>query len=165
MRSEFQNAAGEFLPSAWDNRHIFTLTGGKIFKKNWELGVRYRYVGGAPTTPFDANLTLRRDIWDINQRPILDFANLNTQRGGPTQQLDIRIDKKWDFENWAFNFYIDVQNLLNQQTVLNPFLVAEIDPATGAPIVDPNDPTRYKADEISNTAGTRLPTIGIIIDF
>lgn len=165
VRSEFQNAAGEFLPSAWDNRHIFTLTGGKIFKKNWELGVRYRYVGGAPTTPFDANLTLRRDIWDINQRPILDFANLNTQRGGPTQQLDIRIDKKWDFENWAFNFYIDVQNLLNQQTVLNPFLVAEIDPATGAPIVDPNDPTRYKADEISNTAGTRLPTIGIIIDF
>lgn len=165
VRSEFQNAVGEFIPSAWDNRNIFTLTGGKIFKKNWELGVRYRYVGGAPITPYDPTLTLTRTVWDVQQRPVFDFANLNTQRGGPTQQLDIRIDKKWNFEKWAFNFYVDVQNLLNQQTVLNPFIVAKIDPATGAPIVDPNDPTRYLADQIPNTAGTRLPTIGIIIDF
>lgn len=165
VRSEFQNATGEFIPSAWDNRNIFTLTGGKIFKKNWELGVRYRYVGGAPVTPFDPALTLTRTVWDVQQRPVFDFANLNSQRGGPTQQLDIRIDKKWNFEKWAFNFYVDVQNLLNQQTVLNPFIVAKIDPATGAPVVDPNDPTRYLADQIPNTAGTRLPTIGIIIDF
>lgn len=165
VRSEFQNAVGEFIPSAWDNRNIFTLTGGKIFKKNWELGVRYRYVGGAPITPYDPTLTLTRTVWDVQQRPVFDFANLNTQRGGPTQQLDIRIDKKWNFEKWAFNFYVDVQNLLNQQTVLNPFIVAKIDPATGAPIVDPNDPTRYLADQIPNTAGTRLPTIGIIVDF
>ncbi|MBA4303223.1 MAG: ferric aerobactin receptor [Sphingobacteriaceae bacterium] len=165
VRSEFQNAAGEFIPSAWDNRNIFTLTGGKIFKKNWELGVRYRYVGGAPITPYDPAITLTRSVWDVQQRPVFDFANLNTQRGGPTQQLDIRIDKKWNFEKWAFNFYVDVQNLLNQQTVLNPFIVAKIDPATGAPIVDPNDPTRYLADQIPNTAGTRLPTIGIIVDF
>lgn len=165
VRSEFQDAAGEFIPSAWDNRNIFTLTGGKIFKKNWELGVRYRYVGGAPITPYDPTLTLTRAVWDVQQRPVFDFANLNTQRGGPTQQLDIRVDKKWNFEKWAFNFYVDVQNLLNQQTVLNPFIVAKIDPVTGAPLVDPNDPTRYQADEIPNTAGTRLPTIGIIIDF
>lgn len=165
VRSEFQNAAGEFIPSAWDNRNIFTLTGGKIFKKNWELGVRYRYVGGAPITPYDPAITLTRSVWDVQQRPVFDFANLNTQRGGPTQQLDIRIDKKWNFEKWAFNVYVDVQNLLNQQTVLNPFIVAKIDPTTGAPIVDPNDPTRYLADQIPNTAGTRLPTIGIIVDF
>jgi hypothetical protein len=165
VRSEFQNGTGEFIPSAWDNRNIFTLTGGKIFKKNWELGVRYRYVGGAPVTPFNEALTLTRTVWDVQQRPILDFGNLNTLRGGPTQQLDIRIDKKWNFEKWAFNFYIDVQNLLNQQSTALDFIVAQIDPATGQPVVDPNDPTRYLGDRIPNQAGTRLPTIGIIIDF
>jgi hypothetical protein len=127
--------------------------------------VRYRYVGGAPVTPFNEALTLTRTVWDVQQRPILDFGNLNTLRGGPTQQLDIRIDKKWNFEKWAFNFYIDVQNLLNQQSTALDFIVAQIDPATGQPVVDPNDPTRYLGDRIPNQAGTRLPTIGIIIDF
>jgi hypothetical protein len=63
------------------------------------------------------------------------------------------------------NFYVDVQNLLNQQTVAPDFIVAKIDPSTGAPIVDPNDPTRYLADRLPNRAGQRLPTIGIIVDF
>ncbi|MFN3529524.1 MAG: TonB-dependent receptor [Bacteroidia bacterium] len=165
VRSEFQNAVGEFIPSAWDNRHIFTLTGGKIIKGDWELGVRYRFVGGAPTTPFDEQLTLRQDVWDLNQRPIFDFMALNSIRAGNTQQLDLRIDKKWNFEKWAFNFYVDVQNLLNQQTVGPDFIVARIDPATGQPIADPNDPSRYLADRIPNRVGQRLPTIGIIVDF
>lgn len=165
VRSEFQNAQGEFIPSAWDNRNIFTLTGGKIFKNNWEVGVRYRYVGGAPTTPANEALTLNRAVWDLNQRPIPDFAALNTLRASTTQQLDIRVDKKWNYEKWALNLYLDVQNLLNQQTVSPDFIVAKIDPATGAPIVDPNDPTRYLADRLPNRVGQRLPTIGIIIDF
>lgn len=164
VRSEFQNATGQYISSAWDNRHILTLTGGKIFKNNWEIGVRYRYVGGGPATPF-SDLTLRRDVWDQNNRGILDFQRLNSLRNGATQQLDIRIDKKWSFDRWALNFYIDVQNLLNQVTTLQPQLVAQLDPATGAPIVDPNDNSRYLPDFIPNTAGTRLPTIGIIVDF
>jgi len=165
VRSEFENAMNQYIPSAWDNRHILTLTGGKIFKGDWELGVRYRYVGGGPGTPFNSNLTLRRDVWDQNGRGILDFANLNTIRNGATQQLDIRIDKKWSYKKWALNLYLDVQNLLNQQTILQPQLIALTDPASGAPVVDPNDNTRYLPDFIPNTAGTRLPTIGIIIDF
>lgn len=165
VRSEFENAMNQYIPSAWDNRHILTLTGGKIFKGDWELGVRYRYVGGGPGTPFNSNLSLRRDVWDQNGRGILDFANLNTIRNGATQQLDIRIDKKWSYNKWALNLYLDVQNLLNQQTILQPQLIALTDPASGAPVVDPNDNTRYLPDFIPNTAGTRLPTIGIIIDF
>lgn len=165
VKSEFENAAGQFIPSAWDNRHIVTLTGGKIFKGDWEIGVRYRYVGGAPTTPFNRDLTLNRAVWDQNGRGILDFTRLNSLRAGPTQQLDIRIDKKWSYKKWALNLYLDVQNLLNQQTVLQPQLVALTDPTTGAPVVDPNNPGSYLPDFIPNTAGTRLPTIGIIVDF
>ena len=29
---------GSYLPSAWDNRHLLSFTGGYRFKKNWEVG-------------------------------------------------------------------------------------------------------------------------------
>jgi hypothetical protein len=60
---------------------------------------------------------------------------------------------------------LDIQNLLNQQTQGPAFLVADRDRATGALISDPNDPSRYQASTIPNTAGQLLPTIGIIVDF
>jgi hypothetical protein len=37
--------------------------------------------------------------------------------------------------------------------------------ASGAPIVDPNDPSRYKTKLIENASGILQPTIGIIIEF
>ena len=30
-------------------------------------------------------------------------------------QLDLRVDKRWQFESWAFSAYLDVQNVYNQQ--------------------------------------------------
>ena len=37
--------------------------------------------------------------------------------------------------------------------------------ANGAPIEDPNDPSRYKTKLIENATGILQPTIGIIIEF
>jgi len=33
------------------------------------------------------------------------------------------------------------------------------------PVVDPNDPTRYKAKFVENSSGIIQPTIGIIVEF
>jgi hypothetical protein len=151
-------------PSAWDNRYLLTLTGGKIFARNWELGLRFRYVGGAPFTPFDS-ASLNKDIWNQFGRATLDYTQLNTLRSGATMQLDLRIDRKWEFKGWALNLYLDIQNALNQQTVGPPFLVAASDRSTGILITDPNRPNRYQASSLANTAGQLLPTIGIIVDF
>jgi hypothetical protein len=163
VRSEFEDADGQFLPSSWDNRHILTLTAGKIFANNWELGVRYRYVGGAPTTPY-ATYALDTAVWNAFGRAVLDFGRLNSERAGATQQLDIRIDKKWNYKNWALNLYLDIQNLLNQQTRFPDVWVAQTD-ADGRLILDPENPGSYQKSLIPNTVGTRLPTIGIIVDF
>jgi outer membrane receptor for ferrienterochelin and colicin len=163
VRSEFEDADGQFLPSSWDNRHILTLTAGKIFTNNWELGVRYRYVGGAPTTPY-ATYALDTAVWNAFGRAVLDFGRLNSERAGATQQLDIRIDKKWNYKNWALNLYLDIQNLLNQQTRFPDVWVAQTD-ADGRLILDPENPGSYQKSLIPNTVGTRLPTIGIIVDF
>ncbi|MFM9142391.1 MAG: TonB-dependent receptor [Bacteroidota bacterium] len=169
VRSLFDNRIGNGLPtdptpSAWDNRWLLTVTGGKIFAKNWEMGLRYRYVGAPPFTPFDSS-SLRKAVWDQFGRPFLDYSRLNANRSGATMQLDLRVDRKWDFKGWALNLYLDIQNVLNQQTQGPAFLVADRDRATGALISDPSDPTRYQGSTIPNTAGQLLPTIGVIIDF
>ncbi|MBM3918485.1 MAG: TonB-dependent receptor [Sphingomonadales bacterium] len=163
VRSEFEDEEGKYIPSSWDNRHILTLTAGKIIPNNWELGIRYRYVGGAPTTPY-AEYALDTAVWNAFGRAVFDFGRLNTQRAGATQQLDVRVDKKWNYKNWALNLYLDVQNLLNQQTRFPDFWVARTD-SEGKPLPDPDNPGRYQKSLIPNTVGTRLPTIGIIVDF
>lgn len=163
VRSEFQDKNGDYAPSAWDNGQIVTLTAGKKFKKDWEIGARFRFLGGAPYTPFDENLSANRVNWDLRGVGILDYDRLNTERSGSVNQLDLRIDKRWYFEKWSLNAYFDIQNVYNYQAPLAPFISVERDDL-GNPIVDPNDPSRYVTTEIENFSGTVLPSIGLIIE-
>lgn len=163
VRSEFTDGSGEYKPSAWDNRHIITFTGGKKFKKNWEIGARWRFYGGTPYTPFDVSRSTQISVWNITGRGLPDYSQLNSQLLPSAHQLDIRIDKKWYFAKWALNLYFDVQNAYNFQASGAPFLDVVRD-ANDAPVVDPNDPTRYLSREVSNTSGTVLPTIGVVIE-
>lgn len=161
--SEFQDMNGVFTPSAWDNGNIVTLTGGKKFKGDWELGVRFRYLGGAPYTPFDEELSAVRTNWDLRGVGIFDYDRLNSERNGAVHQLDVRLDKRFFFKKWSLNAYIDIQNVYNYQAPLAPFVTVERDDA-GQPLVDPNDPSSYLIKEVENFSGTLLPSIGLIIE-
>lgn len=163
VRSEFLDKNGDFKPSAWDNGNIVTLTGGKKFKGDWELGLRFRYLGGAPYTPFDEELSSLRSNWDLRGVGLLDYDLLNTERNGAVHQLDVRLDKRFFFEKWSLNVYLDIQNFYNYQAPLAPFITVVRD-AEGQPLVNPNDPTRYQTTQIENFSGTVLPSIGIIIE-
>src|SRR5207344_1416198 len=50
FRSEFKDKRGDFISSSWDNRFIIALTAGKKFKKNWEVGAKWRFSAGSPYT-------------------------------------------------------------------------------------------------------------------
>ena len=161
--SEFEDKNGDFKPSAWDNGNIITLTGGKKFKGNWELGVRFRYLGGAPYTPFDQDLSSVRTNWDLRGVGILDYDRLNTERNGAVHQLDLRIDKRFFFNKWSLNVYFDIQNAYNYQAPLSPFITVQRD-ENGLPLEDPNDPSRYSTKIVENFSGNVLPSIGLIIE-
>ncbi|MEQ9186784.1 MAG: TonB-dependent receptor [Cryomorphaceae bacterium] len=161
--SEFQDRNGAYVPSAWDNGNILTLTAGKKFKGDWELGVRFRYLGGAPYTPFDSELSSVRSTWDVRGVGVFDYNQLNAERNGAVHQLDIRLDKRFFFSKWSLNVYADVQNAYNYQAPLAPFITVQRDDA-GEALVDPNDPSRYLVKEVSNFSGTLLPSIGLIIE-
>jgi hypothetical protein len=165
VRSEFTNPNTEgFVPSSWDNRFIVSLTAGKRFGKNWEIGARWRFLGGTPYTPYDVEESSLISNWDLRGQPILDFTQINAIRLPAFHQLDLRIDKKYFFENWNLNWYVDIQNAYNFQAEQPPLLVPVRDDA-GNILVDTNDPTRYQLRFLENTAGTLLPTVGIIVEF
>jgi len=164
VNSEFKDKDGEYVPSAWDNEHIFNLTAGKKFKKNWEAGLKFRLLGGNPYTPYNTSVSSLQSVWDVTQGGVFDWNLLNSERNDVSHGLDIRIDKKWFFEKWSVNLYLDIQNLYNFQITNQPFLAVRKDDS-GNPIVDPNDPLRYELFEIENTNGTRLPSLGLMIEF
>jgi hypothetical protein len=165
VRSEFTNPNTEgFVPSSWDNRFIVSLTAGKRFGKNWEIGARWRFLGGTPYTPYDVEESALISNWDLRGQPILDFTQINAIRLPAFHQLDLRIDKKYFFDNWNLNWYVDIQNAYNFQAQQPPLLIPVRDDA-GNILVDPNDPTRYQLRFLQNTAGTLLPTVGIIVEF
>ena len=163
VRSEFTDSSGTFKPSSWDNRVILTSVLGKKFKRNWELGVRWRYYGGTPYTPYDLDRSSQVAVWDIVGQGIPDYSRLNSSRLAASHSMDVRLDKKWFFQKWSLNLYLDLQNAYNFQSEGQPRLDVVRD-ANGAPVLDPNDPGRYQLREIPNTLGTLLPSIGVVID-
>lgn len=163
VRSEFEDATGNFIPSSWDARHLLNITTTRDLKKDWRIGARWRFVGGLPYTPYDLDESSLVEAWNLSGGPYLDYAKLNSKRFTSFHQLDIRIDKSYYLNRMTAKFYIDIQNLYNFQAEQQDIVVRAED-ATGNFILTDNG-TRYQLNTVNNTAGTVLPTIGIIIEF
>ena len=106
--SLYSGVNGIFVPSSWDNRHLVSATFGYKFKRNWELGLKFRYQGGAPYTPFDETLSRLNYISQGVGTP--DYTKINSMRLSSFNSSDIRIDKKWNFKHTTLDFFIDVTN-------------------------------------------------------
>lgn len=164
VRSEFTDKNDNYVASSWDNRHILNITAGKKFKRNWEVGAKFRLLGGAPYSPYDMEQSSLKANWDVTQRGILDYNQLNTERFPVTHGLDIRVDKKWFYKKIAFNAYIDIQNIYNFKANGQPYVDVVRDD-NGAPLTDPSNPDAYVTRQIDNEIGTLLPSIGLQLDF
>ena len=164
VTSEFQSINGVFVPSTWDSKHIVSLTGGKRFKKGWEVGFRWSFSGGAPYTPNDVNTSSLKSYWDINNSATLDYSLLNSERGSSYHQLNIRVDKRFNFQKISLNIYLDIQNAYNNKATTAPILLIQRD-ATGNPIEDPTDSSRYLTKTVANSSGIVQPSLGIILEF
>jgi hypothetical protein len=161
VRSEFKDTDGTFIPSSWDSRHIINLTSTLKLPRNWNIGAKWRFSGGAPYTPFDLEKSSRVEAWDSQRQGYLDYSRFNTQRLKEFHQLDVRIDKQFFFRKFSLMFYLDIQNLYNFQAQLAPNLLRVEDVP---PFMD-NGVEKYQLKELSNTSGTRLPSIGIMFEF
>ena len=164
VKSEFKDNLGSFIPSSWDNRHLLSITGGKKLKKNWEIGGKFRLVGGQPYTPYDFEASSIISNYNVSNSGILDYSQLNSERFKTYHQLDLRIDKTWYWEKLSFNFYVDIQNIYRSEFNSQSYLIPLQD-ANGNNIVDSSDSSKYSLEEIENTSGNAFPSFGIILDF
>ena len=147
-----------------DNRHVFNLTAGKKFEADWEVGLKFRYLGGTPYTPYDTEQSALKEVWDVNQQGVYDWNQINQLRSPDSHGIDVRIDKKWFFEKCAVNIYLDIQNIYNFKIEQQSYIDVVRD-TSGNPITDPNNSLNYKITEIENRNGTILPSIGVMVDF
>jgi len=164
VRSEFKGLNSDIIPSSWDNRHLFNLTATKKFNCNWDIGMKWRFVGGAPFTPYDFEKSSYKVAWDLNGQGYLDYSKFNTLRLKEFHQLDLRVDKQYFLTGWSLMLYADIQNVYNFKADQPPLLIRESD-SNGIPVTDPGNTLKYSLKYIDNGAGTVLPTIGVIIEF
>ncbi len=164
VTSQFQDKNSNYIASSWDNGNIVSLTFGKKFKRNWEVGAKWRYLGGSPYTPVDAQASSIKTVWDINGRGLPDYNQLNTQRLKSYHQLDVRVDKKFFFKKWSLNVYLDIQNVYRSKSEQSPLLLLDRD-ANGNAQTDPSNPAAYKTKFVENYSTVSLQTLGIIIEF
>jgi len=164
FKSEFTDSEGIYRPSNWDTRHMVNLIGGYRLPRNWNISMRWRYVGGAPYSPVDREISSSKAAWSVTNQAYIDYANYNTLRLDDSHQLDLRVDREFYYNRWMLNLYADVQNAYNFQSQ-NPPIFTNRD-NNGDVMDDPANPQEKQLlREIETYSGTVLPTIGIIVKF
>ena len=162
--SEFKDKTDKFISSSWDNKHLLTVTGGKKLNKNWEIGGKFRLVGGSPFTPYNIDASSNIENYNVSNQGILDYNLLNTERYNTYHQLDFRVDKTWYWKNLSLNFYFDVQNFYGSESTSQSYLIPMLD-ENGNKQINSSDTTKYNLEAIENTSGNVLPRFGVILDF
>lgn len=113
-RSMRRDQPGQDLhPFQFDQTHILTVLGSYELGGGWEVGARFRLVSGNLDTPVLAAPNLPAVY-------AADAAAYTPLQGEPFSerlplfhQLDLRVERAWQFENYDLTFYVDVWNAYN----------------------------------------------------
>ncbi|HBQ60855.1 MAG TPA: TonB-dependent receptor, partial [Balneolaceae bacterium] len=119
-----------------------------------EVSSRYRFLGKAPYPPVDQQQTL-----EYYPAVFRDYEELGSVRLDPLSQLDVRIDKKFNFENLSLDVYLEVQNVLAQPSPSEPRY--GLDRNESGEIITPRELVRVSATE----SGEVFVSIGLVLNF
>ena len=111
--SEFSGADGVFKPSSWDVRHALDLTGGWRPGDRWELGAKLRILSGRPFTPYDPELSEAQ--FPITGRGVPDWDRIGAERTDAYLRLDLRGERRFEFDGWNAVVFLDVQNVTGRE--------------------------------------------------
>ena len=163
VRSEFKDGNGDYQVSSWDSKHLLVLTSTTPLGRDWQIGGRWRFVGGLPYTPYDMEKSSLAEAWNLTGGPYFDNTRQNSNRFDAFHQLDMRVDKTYYLKKLTLKFYLDIQNLYNFQNQEQDIIVREEDGSGN--FLTTNNGQNYMLKRVENKSGTVLPTIGIMIEF
>ena len=113
-RSSFETPErGKFVWD-FDIPHIFSINGGYKFSNKFEFSLQWRYLSGRPYTPIIGSFesTPGSGDWEA----IYD-TNANSSRLDSYHSLDLRIDRRFQFDRCNLIAYLDVSNVYNRQNI------------------------------------------------
>lgn len=163
VRSTFTDINGTYIPSSWDSEHLLSITASYDLPWDLRAGVKWRFVGGLPYTPYDLETSEDVSAWNARGEAYLDYDRLNTERFKPFHQLDVRVDKNFFLKKWSLMVYLDLQNAYNFQNQGTDYITRQKD-ANGN-YVTTDGGTKYVLERTENFSGTILPTLGIMVKF
>ncbi|MBX7181298.1 MAG: TonB-dependent receptor, partial [Bacteroidia bacterium] len=168
VRSKYSGLDGKLIASAWDNKHLVSTTLGIKLGKGWQIGLKYRFAGGTPYTPFDMTASQRNFV--LLGTGILDYTQLNTQRLKYFSQLDLRVDKMFNFKKFSMDLFLDFQNVMMTAQQSPPYYTFKRTADNSG--FETTDGNPLKADGsngipvlLENFSKNIVPTIGLIIEF
>jgi TonB family protein len=90
-----------WVPYDFDRTHLVNLVAGMPLARNWDVGMRWQYQSGRPTTT---------------------TGGYNAGRDNGYVRFDLRVDKRAVYRRWLLDFYVDITNVA--------LLPEEIEPGT-----------------------------------
>lgn len=101
----------------YDQTHNLIVLGSYRLGRGWEFGARFRLVSGRLDSPVVRSPRLPAlYVADAGAYVPLQ-AEPYSERLPLFHQLDVRVDKRWQFRSWRLSAYLDVQNVYNNQAV------------------------------------------------
>jgi hypothetical protein len=166
--SEYAGLDNKLIASAWDNRHLLSVTWGYKFKRNIELGLKFRYQGGAPYSPYDEAASQANFL--SQGQGIFDYSRLNSLRLGGYNSSDVRIDKKWNFKKMTIDLFLDVTNWYIAKNPAVPLFTFKRTADNTAFATTDGQPIKINGSngipiKLSNDDAQVTPTLGFIVEF
>lgn len=112
-QSEYTAGNGRKYPGQFDQRFIFNVSGGYVFNARWEISGKFRYFTGAPYTPVYRPAENNGAIQNLPG----EYLSRRLQAG---HLLDVRVDRRLNFSNWAMIVFLDIQNIYNYRIPRRP---------------------------------------------
>lgn len=111
QRSQRRDAIDEdFYWFDFDQPVILDVVASYELPYGFRVGARWRYVSGNPDTP------IGRAIYDSDSDSYLPLnGTYNSARLPDFHQLDVRIDKDFNFRRWKLSVYLDLLNAYNRK--------------------------------------------------
>lgn len=122
----------------YDQTHNLIMLGSYRLGHGWEFGGRFRIVSGSldtPVLPYPALPALYAS--DSGAYSPLQ-GQAFSKRLPLFHQLDLRVDKRWQFKSWRFSAYLDIQNVYNNAAVEGlsyNYNYSRVSYQTGIPII------------------------------
>jgi len=101
----------------FDQTHRLNVVASVKLGRGWEVGTRFRYITGSPVTNIVRSPYAPALLDGLNGVYQPQYGAPFSDRLPDTHQLDLRADKRWQFQWWALSMYLDVRNVYNHPVV------------------------------------------------